>query len=277
MIKLGNNDISKIYLGSTEIEKIYQGATAIYSGGSEPTPPTPSPNDPIVFADSTVKELCVNNWGGSVIEGEITYGEAAAVTSLGNVFKNNTTITSFNELAFFGGLTALTNGEFVGCTNLVNIVIPSNVTELGYCQRARNTFSGCSNLSGLTILSGDGTEPLLVSGNFNNNSYWMNSSHSTTPWVFPNRILTFESCTFGYADYCAIGYFQSSTPPVNLAIADISTNQKLATIYCPIGASAAYTAALNGLTKTVIEYDFATDTNGVLTKEKYWTNKLING
>ncbi len=39
-IKIGSNDISKIYLGSTEIEKIYQGSTVIYSGGSEPTPPS---------------------------------------------------------------------------------------------------------------------------------------------------------------------------------------------------------------------------------------------
>lgn len=38
-IKIGNNDISKIYLGSTEIEKIYQGDTAIYEG-DEPTPPS---------------------------------------------------------------------------------------------------------------------------------------------------------------------------------------------------------------------------------------------
>lgn len=227
--------------------------------------------DPIVFEDSTVKSLCVNNWGGGIVTGEITYGEAAAVTSLGNVFKNNTTITSFNELAFFGGLTAITNGEFVGCTNLVDIVIPSNVATLGFCQNTRNTFSGCSNLSGLTILSGDGTEPLLVSGNFSNGSYWMNNSHSTTPWVFPNRILTFEGCVFGYADYCTTGYFQSATPPVGLASADIANYRKLATIYCPIGASAAYTAALNGLSKTVIEYDFATDPNGVLDREKEWS------
>ena len=46
---------------------------------------------PIVFEDSTVKELCVTNWGGGIISGEITEYEASKVTTLNNVFKNNTT------------------------------------------------------------------------------------------------------------------------------------------------------------------------------------------
>ena len=51
----------------------------------------------IVFADANVKAICVANWdtGG---DGELNRGEAEAVTSLGSVFQNNTTITSFDEL-----------------------------------------------------------------------------------------------------------------------------------------------------------------------------------
>lgn len=42
-MKIGTNDISKIYLGGSEISKIMLGTNQVYSGGSEPTPPTPVP------------------------------------------------------------------------------------------------------------------------------------------------------------------------------------------------------------------------------------------
>lgn len=41
-MKIGTNDISKIYLGSAEIEKIYLGTEDVYESGDTPTPPTPS-------------------------------------------------------------------------------------------------------------------------------------------------------------------------------------------------------------------------------------------
>lgn len=224
----------------------------------------------IQFEDSSVKSICVNNWGGNVVAGELTYGEAKQVTSLGSVFKN-TSISSFNELAYFKGLTALDNGEFVGCTNLTDIVIPSNVTKIGYPSSNRNTFSGCTNLSGITILSGD--ETLFLDATANNGSYYMNSSHSSTPMIFPDRLMTFSSSTFGYYDYLAIAYFQCSTPPANIANSDINNYRKLANVYCPVGSLSAYQTALAGKNKTIREYDFETDSLGLLDKEKEWASK----
>ena len=58
----------------------------------------------INFADDNVKALCVANWDTNH-DGELSYNEAAAVTSLGEVFKGNTEITSFDELQYFTGLT----------------------------------------------------------------------------------------------------------------------------------------------------------------------------
>lgn len=225
----------------------------------------------IPFDDSTVKSICVTNWGGNVVAGEITYGEAKQVTSLGNVFQRQTTITSFNELAYFHGLTSLYNGEFVGCTNLRDIVIPSNVTSIGYNNGARATFSGCTSLSGLTILSGD--ETLTMDMFSCNNSYYMNPSHSNIPMCFPDRIMTFGTGTFGYCDYLAQAYFQSATPPVGLANADINNYRKLANVYCPVGSLSAYQTALSGNGKTITEYDFETDSLGLLDKEKEWIAK----
>ena len=225
----------------------------------------------IPFADSTVKNICVSNWGGNVVAGEITYGEAKAVTSLGSVFKGNSTIRKFNELVYFHGLTSLANGEFQFCTNLTDIVIPPNVTTLGNASNQNYVpFKGCSSLSGLTILSS--SEAIYIDQIWGDSSYWQNSSNRNVPMIFPNRPITL-GWTFGYADNLENVYFQYSTPPANLANADISRATKLKNTYVPIGSYSAYNAVLSSYNKTVIEYDFETDSLGLLDKEKEWIAK----
>lgn len=247
-----------------------------YSGNSwvslgEVSGSTVPDNYVIPFADSTVKSICVTNWGGNVVAGEITYGEAKAVTSLGSVFRGNSTITSFNELAYFHGLTSLANGEFQSCTNLTDIVIPPNVTTLGNTSNQSYVpFASCPNLSGLTILSS--SEAIYIDQIWGSNSYWQNSSHRNIPMIFPNRPITL-GWTFGYADNLENVYFQYSTPPANLANADIAMATKLKNTYVPIGSYSAYNAVLSSFNKTVIEYDFETDSLGLLDKEKEWIAK----
>ena len=99
----------------------------------------------IVFADANVKAICVANWdtGG---DGELNRGEAEAVTSLGSVFQNNTTITSFDELQYFTGLTSIGGAVFSGCSGLTSITIPNSVTSIGH-----HAFSSCSGLTSVTI------------------------------------------------------------------------------------------------------------------------------
>ena len=227
----------------------------------------------IPFEDATVKSICVNNWGGNVVTGELTYGEAKAITSIGTIFANNTSITKFNELAYFKGLTTLNEGNFAGCTNLTDIVIPSNVTSIGRLQSSGSNiiFRGCSNLSGLTLLSGE--ESLYFSINAENDSYYMNSSHSSVPMVFPDRPMEFSNTMFAYYDYLTKAYFQSSSPPTNFANSDINNSNKLSNVYCPVGSLSAYQTALSGKGKTITEYDFETDSLGLLDKEKEWTEK----
>ena len=100
----------------------------------------------ITFADPNVKAICVNNWDTDG-DGELTYAEAAAVTNLGGAFSGNQNITSFDELQYFTGLTFIGDYEFYYCTNLTSIVIPENVTSIGY-----QAFLECYNLGGtLTI------------------------------------------------------------------------------------------------------------------------------
>lgn len=101
----------------------------------------------IDFADANVKALCVANWDTDS-DGELSEAEAAAVTDLGRVFKGNTTITSFDELQYFTGLTNIARNEFNGCSNLTSVSIPSNVTRIGSIS-----FAYCSSLNSITIPS----------------------------------------------------------------------------------------------------------------------------
>ena len=100
----------------------------------------------INFANSTVKSLCVSNWGGNDVSNEITIREAAQVTQLGSVFKSNTAITSFDELQYFTGLQSLNSQEFNGCTNLSSITFPT--VQLTY-MRLHQTFVNCKNLTSI--------------------------------------------------------------------------------------------------------------------------------
>lgn len=101
----------------------------------------------IRFQDSEVfNVLKSNNIGDGT---GITQQIAASVSSLGTMFKDNTNITSFNELAHFTNVTTLSysgayyspQGAFQGCTNLTSIDL-SNVKRIG-----GSSFWGCTNLS----------------------------------------------------------------------------------------------------------------------------------
>lgn len=122
----------------------------------------------IVFADNAVKALCVANWDTDG-DGELSIDEATAVKDLGMVFKDNVTITSFNELLYFTGLTSIASDAFTFCSNLSSLIIPNGVTSIDskafyYCSSLTSiiipnnvtsindgAFKGCRSLSIVTI------------------------------------------------------------------------------------------------------------------------------
>ena len=89
-----------------------------------------TPNYNIQFEDFNVKAICCKNWDTNG-DGELSYAEAAAVTSIGTVFKDNANIYYFTELKYFTGLTAIATNAFLGCENLLEIEIPINVVSIG--------------------------------------------------------------------------------------------------------------------------------------------------
>ena len=105
----------------------------------------------IVFADENVKAICVANWDTNG-DGELSYDEAAAVTTLkpngatNSVFYNNSAITSFDELQYFTNLTSIEANAFSGCSYMTSITIPNNVTTI-----ATMAFSGCYSLTSINI------------------------------------------------------------------------------------------------------------------------------
>ena len=99
----------------------------------------------ITFADENVKALCVANWDSDG-DGELSYNEAAAVTSLGQVFRNNSTITSFNELSYFTGVSSIGINTFRDCSGLTSLTIPESATNIG-----QGAFHNCSGLTSINI------------------------------------------------------------------------------------------------------------------------------
>ena len=101
----------------------------------------------ITFADANVKAICVANWDTDG-DGELSEEEAAAVKYLGKVFQGNKSITSFDELRYFG-ITAIQYHGFEFCSGLTSITIPSSVTSID-----DEAFWCCSGLTSVTMHEG---------------------------------------------------------------------------------------------------------------------------
>lgn len=105
----------------------------------------------IRFADKAVQDICVAKWGDGI---GITEAQAAAVTSLGTMFKDNTKITKFTELNKFG-VTSISQNSFASCTNLETIDL-SNIVKLlnGKSEPQYGVFLNCNSLKNVGDISG---------------------------------------------------------------------------------------------------------------------------
>ncbi len=141
----------------------------------------------IQFEDLRVKAICCKNWDTNN-DGELSYAEAAAVRTLGNVFSKNTNIIAFTELEYFTGITAFSNKEFLECKNLWKIKLPKNLTEIesGYDEGA---FSDTS-ISNIVI-----PKSLKILGD-----YTFYYCKSLTNIVLSDNLSTIGKCAFGLCE-----------------------------------------------------------------------------
>ena len=138
-MNIGNLLVNAAYLGNKVLTDIAVGATKVWEGVSKY----------IKFKDPVVEQLCMK-WSSDGIG--LTPEDAAKVTNIGTTFKENTEITSFEELGLFG-VTKIESAAFVRCYNLRRINL-SNITYIGY-----RAFGECIleqvNLSSIQYLMGD--------------------------------------------------------------------------------------------------------------------------
>jgi hypothetical protein len=118
----------------------------------------------IQFEDKAVEAICVANWSSDGIG--LTMEDAAAVTTIGTIFKGNTEITSFEEFQYFTKVTSLSSNAFNGCSALEYIKIPTGIAIIPYgafqgtrlrtiesnCTLVKDSaFKNCKNLESVSL------------------------------------------------------------------------------------------------------------------------------
>ena len=103
------------------------------------------PSGNIAFADENIKAQLVSLFDTDA-DGELSYAEADAVTSLSGVFGSDKSFTSFDEFQYFTSVRSIENGLFQNWTKLVSIQLPESINKIG-----NNAFNGCSSLKNVKL------------------------------------------------------------------------------------------------------------------------------
>jgi hypothetical protein len=102
----------------------------------------------IDFADIKLKAALVTRFDTNK-DGEISYREAAAVSSIEGVFEGDTSFKSFDEFQFFSGVTRVPNNMFEAWAQMESIVLPGSIVTIG-----ESAFNNCLSLRKIEIPDG---------------------------------------------------------------------------------------------------------------------------
>jgi hypothetical protein len=118
-----------------------------------------APSKYIQFEDAEAERVLMSKGVSSDGVG-ITIEDAEKVTSIGNWFRENNTIKSFDEFKYFKAVTSLVNDAFANAKNLETISLPPNCTIIGSAA-----FWSCSKLAtinGLEQVTSVGSQGFLT-------------------------------------------------------------------------------------------------------------------
>ena len=150
------------------------------------------PEGNIVFADSNTKTICVSQWDTNN-DGELSYGEAARVKSIGAIFSDHTEITSFEELQYFVNLSSISPRAFYGCSGLTgSLILPDSVVSIG-----SEALYNCSGLN--TLIIGNSVTTI--------DSAAFSSCSSLDSIVLPNSVTSIGAYAFDGCDSLAAVYY----------------------------------------------------------------------
>ena len=99
----------------------------------------------IAFADPEIKASCLSAGFDTNRDGEISYMEAAAVTSIEKVFTGKNYV-SFDEFQYFTGVREVPQSCFAGNSQLTRIILPEGVTYIG-----KYAFYQCTALAEISF------------------------------------------------------------------------------------------------------------------------------
>jgi Peptidase C10 family. len=179
----------------------------------------------INFEDAIVRGLCIAAWDA---DGDyyLSKDEAAAVTDLGEVFKDNEDIETFHELKYFTGLTSIADQAFGKCRYLETITLPATVKRIEDAA-----FEFCSRLKAITI-------PNTVTS-IGDCAFWVCSDLATV--ILGSSVTSIGRSAFNYCGSLTTVYVQR---PVPVTISESTfSNRTNATLYVPFGSKGAYEAA----------------------------------
>jgi hypothetical protein len=143
-MKIKDIALSAAYVGQSVVKAICVGAQEVWSAVKY-----------IVFADPVVEQICATNFGNG---NGLTEEQAAKVTTINSpLFRDNKSITSFDELQYFTNLKTLgiaNTPDFAQRdstavfrdSSLESIVLPEGLEEIGAW-----TFRGCTNLASINL------------------------------------------------------------------------------------------------------------------------------
>lgn len=206
---------------------------------------------PIGFADPIVKQICVDCWDTDG-DHELSEAEAAAVATLGTVFKGRKDISTFNELRYFSGLTAIADEAFRE-SSLREVSFPPTVAEIGRYAFAGTqlgsevvipgtvktvrafAFSGCRQMR--QVVLEDGVESVYTEA-FTGEIHYMQLP-STITYFAPEAVIPYTSFGFESRGYVFCMRVESAEP-VNVESSAFRQLFGEGVLIVPPGSSAAY-------------------------------------